>query len=96
MSQEDFMLKDECLIVNYNDEVIGADNKYNVHKFTLEFWEGYVEDTMNLVFKPEPQEKSDENPFSRFHDFSSISIKYHCSLSSLIIVSLSISTISIT
>ena len=33
MSQEDFMLKDECLILNYNDEVIGADNKYNVHKF---------------------------------------------------------------
>ena len=27
------MLKDECLIVNYNDEVIGSDNKYNVHKF---------------------------------------------------------------
>ena len=33
MSQHDFMLKDECLIINYNDEVIGADNKYNVHKF---------------------------------------------------------------
>jgi isopentenyl-diphosphate delta-isomerase type 1 len=33
MSQEDFMLKDECLLLNYNDEVIGADNKYNVHKF---------------------------------------------------------------
>jgi len=33
MSQDDFMLKDECLVVNYNDEVIGADNKYNVHKF---------------------------------------------------------------
>ena len=32
-SQEWFMLKDECLIVNYNDEVIGSDNKYNVHKF---------------------------------------------------------------
>ena len=32
-SQHDFMLKDECLIINYNDEVIGADNKYNVHKF---------------------------------------------------------------
>ena len=27
------MLKDECLLINYNDEVIGADNKYNVHKF---------------------------------------------------------------
>jgi len=33
MSQEDFMLKDECLLVNYNDEVIGAENKYNLHKF---------------------------------------------------------------
>ena len=33
MSQDDFMLKDECIIINYNDEVIGADNKYNVHKF---------------------------------------------------------------
>ena len=33
MSQEDFMLKDECLVVNYNDEVVGHDNKYNVHKF---------------------------------------------------------------
>ncbi len=26
-SQEDFMYQDECLLVNYNDEVIGADNK---------------------------------------------------------------------
>mmetsp|Transcript_9283 Transcript_9283/g.18935 ORF Transcript_9283/g.18935 Transcript_9283/m.18935 type:complete len:800 (-) Transcript_9283:460-2859(-) len=33
MSQEDFMSQDECLVLNYNDEVIGADNKYNVHKF---------------------------------------------------------------
>ena len=33
MSQHDFMLKDECLVLNYDDEVIGADNKYNVHKF---------------------------------------------------------------
>ena len=33
MSQHDFMLKDECLVLNYNDEVLGADNKYNVHKF---------------------------------------------------------------
>ena len=33
MSQDDFMLKDECIIINYNDEVLGADNKYNVHKF---------------------------------------------------------------
>ena len=27
------MLKDECIVLNYNDEVLGADNKYNVHKF---------------------------------------------------------------
>ncbi|KAL1528042.1 hypothetical protein AB1Y20_009410 [Prymnesium parvum] len=33
MSQDDFMKKDECLIVNYNDEITGYDNKYNVHKF---------------------------------------------------------------
>jgi isopentenyl-diphosphate delta-isomerase len=33
MSQHDFMARDECLVVNYNDEVIGADNKYNAHKF---------------------------------------------------------------
>jgi len=33
MSQDDFMRQDECLLLNYNDEVIGSDNKYNVHKF---------------------------------------------------------------
>jgi len=33
MSQDDFMLKDECIVVNYMDEVIGHDNKYNCHKF---------------------------------------------------------------
>ena len=33
MSQHDFMVQDECLVVNYNDEIIGADNKYNAHKF---------------------------------------------------------------
>ena len=27
------MRQDECLILNYNDEVIGAENKYNAHKF---------------------------------------------------------------
>ena len=32
-SQDDFMRQDECLILNYNDEVIGAENKYNAHKF---------------------------------------------------------------
>lgn len=33
MTQDDFMLKDECIIVNYMDEVVGHDNKYNAHKF---------------------------------------------------------------
>mmetsp|Transcript_64756 Transcript_64756/g.162962 ORF Transcript_64756/g.162962 Transcript_64756/m.162962 type:complete len:803 (-) Transcript_64756:268-2676(-) len=33
MSQDDFMLKDECIVVNYMDEVVGHDNKYNCHKF---------------------------------------------------------------
>ncbi|CAK0844067.1 unnamed protein product [Prorocentrum cordatum] len=32
-SQDDFMLKDECIIINYMDEVVGHDNKYNCHKF---------------------------------------------------------------
>ena len=27
------MMKDECILINYNDEVLGPDNKYNVHKF---------------------------------------------------------------
>jgi len=27
------MLKDECIVVNYLDEVVGHDNKYNCHKF---------------------------------------------------------------
>mmetsp|Transcript_3550 Transcript_3550/g.8336 ORF Transcript_3550/g.8336 Transcript_3550/m.8336 type:complete len:798 (+) Transcript_3550:65-2458(+) len=33
MSQDDFMRKDNCIAVNYLDEVIGHDNKYNCHKF---------------------------------------------------------------
>ena len=32
-TQDDFMAKDECIVLNYNDEVLGPDNKYNVHKF---------------------------------------------------------------
>lgn len=34
-SQDDLMLKDECLMVNYLDEVVGHENKYNVHKFVV-------------------------------------------------------------
>lgn len=33
MSQEDFMYKDECIVLDENDNVIGHDNKYNCHKF---------------------------------------------------------------
>eukprot|EP00933_Yihiella_yeosuensis_P037828 TRINITY_DN31822_c0_g1_i1.p1 TRINITY_DN31822_c0_g1~~TRINITY_DN31822_c0_g1_i1.p1 ORF type:complete len:853 (+),score=209.45 TRINITY_DN31822_c0_g1_i1:157-2559(+) len=33
MTQDDLMLKDECILVNYMDEVVGHDNKYNSHKF---------------------------------------------------------------
>lgn len=32
-TQDDLMLKDECILVNYMDEVIGHNNKYNCHKF---------------------------------------------------------------
>mmetsp|Transcript_18141 Transcript_18141/g.31828 ORF Transcript_18141/g.31828 Transcript_18141/m.31828 type:complete len:796 (-) Transcript_18141:83-2470(-) len=32
-SQDELMLKDECILVNYLDEVIGHNNKYNCHKF---------------------------------------------------------------
>lgn len=34
-SQDDFMMKDECIILNFNDDVIGHDNKYNAHKFIV-------------------------------------------------------------
>lgn len=33
MTQEDFMNKDRCIAVNYMDEIVGEDNKYNCHKF---------------------------------------------------------------
>lgn len=32
-TQDELMLKDECILVNYMDEVIGHNNKYNCHKF---------------------------------------------------------------
>ncbi|KAJ8606646.1 hypothetical protein CTAYLR_008390 [Chrysophaeum taylorii] len=34
-SQDDLMLKDEVLLVNFKDEVIGHENKYNAHKFVV-------------------------------------------------------------
>lgn len=33
LTQEDFMYKDECIILDENDNVIGHDNKYNTHRF---------------------------------------------------------------
>eukprot|EP00959_Pyramimonas_sp_CCMP1952_P182178 3809178-Pyramimonas_sp.AAC.1 len=36
MSQDDFMLKDECIVVDDNDNVVGNNNKYNCHKFLKE------------------------------------------------------------
>ena len=34
-SQDDFMMKDECIVLNFSDDVIGHDNKYNCHKFIV-------------------------------------------------------------
>lgn len=34
-SQDDLMLKDECFLVNYIDDVVGHENKYNSHKFVI-------------------------------------------------------------
>ena len=33
MSQEDFMLRDQCILLDMNDNVIGHDNKYETHIF---------------------------------------------------------------
>jgi len=49
MSQHDFMLKDECLVLNYNDEVIGADNKYNTHKFVAGQPKGVVHRAFSVM-----------------------------------------------
>jgi farnesyl-diphosphate farnesyltransferase/isopentenyl-diphosphate delta-isomerase type 1 len=35
MSQDDFMLKDECILLDFADSVIGHDNKYNAHKWVV-------------------------------------------------------------
>mmetsp|Transcript_2145 Transcript_2145/g.3729 ORF Transcript_2145/g.3729 Transcript_2145/m.3729 type:complete len:356 (-) Transcript_2145:508-1575(-) len=35
-SQEDFMLKDECILVDKDDQLVGHDNKYNCHQFSAE------------------------------------------------------------
>jgi farnesyl-diphosphate farnesyltransferase len=49
MSQHEFMLKDECLVVNYNDEIIGSDNKYNVHKFVAGQPKGIVHRAFSVM-----------------------------------------------
>ena len=34
-SQDDFMLRDECILLDFADNVIGHDNKYNAHKWVV-------------------------------------------------------------
>ena len=34
-SQDDFMRKDECILLDFADNVIGHDNKYNAHKWVV-------------------------------------------------------------
>jgi isopentenyl-diphosphate delta-isomerase len=36
MTQEDFMLKDECILLDVDDNVVGHDNKYETHIFCPE------------------------------------------------------------
>ena len=48
-SQDDFMLKDECLILNYNDEVVGHENKYNCHKFVIGQPKGIVHRAFSVL-----------------------------------------------
>lgn len=36
MSQEDFMYKDECIVLDDQDNVIGHENKYNTHRFNAQ------------------------------------------------------------
>lgn len=36
MSQEDFMIKDECIVLDHDDNIIGHDNKKNCHIFSTE------------------------------------------------------------
>lgn len=37
LSQQDLLYKDECILVNESDEIIGHDNKFNCHRFTQAF-----------------------------------------------------------
>lgn len=43
MSQDDFMKKDECLLLNEEDRVLGQASKYDCHRFTPEQVCGWVE-----------------------------------------------------
>ena len=36
MSQDDFMRKDECILLDEADRVVGQASKYDCHRFTLE------------------------------------------------------------
>jgi len=36
MSQNELMFKDECILVDEKDNIIGHDSKYNAHRFTIE------------------------------------------------------------
>ena len=34
MTQEDFMKKDECIVLDEQDRLVGTENKFNCHRFT--------------------------------------------------------------
>lgn len=36
MTQEDFMKKDECILCNEQDEILGSASKYDAHIFSAE------------------------------------------------------------
>jgi isopentenyl-diphosphate Delta-isomerase len=36
MTQDDFMKKDECILCNENDEILGSASKYEAHIFSPE------------------------------------------------------------
>ncbi|KAH8066793.1 farnesyl-diphosphate farnesyltransferase [Aureococcus anophagefferens] len=48
-SQDDFMLKDECIVLDYGDNVIGHDNKYNCHKFTVGMPKGILHRAFSVM-----------------------------------------------
>jgi farnesyl-diphosphate farnesyltransferase len=42
LSQEEFMIKDECIVLNENDDIIGHGNKKQVHTFSKEHPRGIL------------------------------------------------------